>query len=79
VKDPRAATSSLHDLGGGGTYAGVVVRRADNGDGTFTIHLSGSSRILFGHGGSRGDAARHLAKQLRDVAALVEAQEGVAP
>lgn len=70
-------TENLHDIGGGGALTGTVVRRVDNGNGTFSIHLSATSRVIYGHGNTRPDAAKHLADQLREVARLIEAQEGV--
>ena len=56
----------------------TIIMRRDNGDGTFSIWSSAENRVLFGHGNTRREAAKHLAEQLRDLARLVEAQEGSA-
>jgi hypothetical protein len=49
--------------------------RVENDDGTATIRMFNGT--IAGHGNTAEDAVAHLADQLREIARLVEAREGV--
>lgn len=57
---------------GAGPY---VAKRVAHEDGTFSLSF-GEGETVIGRGNTREDAARHLA-ELRELARLVEALEGV--
>ncbi len=57
---------------GAGPHAASRIKRDDD-----TVEIRMFNGKIVGHGNSAGEAAVHLAEQLREIARLVEAHEGV--